>query len=167
MRSGPRIAESPPGVRRRSLLRESLLLGELVERRILEFEAEPLLPDRSGVTQPRLRMLAQETGERRAVALAPQHAASLRKPVTADRLDEMVPIEPAAMDDRQVIEWDEDDIEALGFMKVNVLGWACSVAVAVTVRFAVPAQLPAGPLKLGELRRRQRPAAVGILRAGG
>jgi Bacterial DNA polymerase III alpha NTPase domain len=112
--------------------------ANLVERRILEFEAEPLLPDRSGVTQPLLRMLAQETGERRAVALAPQHAASLRKPVTANRLDEMVPIEPAAMDDRQVIEWDEDDIEALGFMKVNVLGWACSVAVSVTVRFAVP-----------------------------
>jgi hypothetical protein len=99
-----------------------LLLGELVERRILEFEAEPLLRERSGVTQPRLRMLAQETGQRRAVALAPQHAASLRKRVTADRLDEMVPIEPAALDDRQVIEWDKEDIEALGYMKVDVLG---------------------------------------------
>ncbi|WP_315833528.1 error-prone DNA polymerase [Bradyrhizobium prioriisuperbiae] len=42
--------------------------------------------------------------------------------LTLDRLDEMVPIEPAAMDDRQVIEWDKDDIEALGFMKVDVLG---------------------------------------------
>lgn len=42
--------------------------------------------------------------------------------LTLDRLDEMVPIEPAAMDDRQVIEWDKNDIEALGFMKVDVLG---------------------------------------------
>jgi len=25
------------------------------------------------------------------------------------------------MDDRQVIEWDKDDIDALGFMKVDVL----------------------------------------------
>ena len=41
--------------------------------------------------------------------------------LTRDRLDELVPIEPAAMHDRQVIEWDKDDIDALGFMKVDVL----------------------------------------------
>jgi error-prone DNA polymerase len=32
-----------------------------------------------------------------------------------------VPIEPAAMKDRQVIEWDKDDIDALKFMKVDCL----------------------------------------------
>ena len=42
--------------------------------------------------------------------------------LTLDRLDELVPIEPAAMEDRQVIEWDKDDIDALKFMKVDVLG---------------------------------------------
>ncbi|MGH7159827.1 MAG: DNA polymerase III subunit alpha [Acetobacteraceae bacterium] len=42
--------------------------------------------------------------------------------LTEDRLDELVPIEPAAMPDRQVIEWDKDDIDALNFMKVDVLG---------------------------------------------
>jgi error-prone DNA polymerase len=42
--------------------------------------------------------------------------------LTLDRLDEMVPIEPAAMENRQVIEWDKDDIDALKFMKVDVLG---------------------------------------------
>ena len=41
--------------------------------------------------------------------------------LTRERLDELVPIEPAAMEDRQVIEWDKDDIDALGFMKVDVL----------------------------------------------
>ncbi|MDV3455810.1 error-prone DNA polymerase [Sphingomonas sp. HF-S4] len=41
--------------------------------------------------------------------------------LTRDRLDDLVPIEPAAMEDRQVIEWDKDDIDALGFMKVDVL----------------------------------------------
>lgn len=41
--------------------------------------------------------------------------------LTHDRLDELVPIEPAAMVDRQVIEWDKDDIDALHFMKVDVL----------------------------------------------
>ncbi|QSB45859.1 error-prone DNA polymerase [Tsuneonella flava] len=42
--------------------------------------------------------------------------------LTHDRLDDLVPIEPAAMADRQVIEWDKDDIDALKFMKVDVLG---------------------------------------------
>jgi len=41
--------------------------------------------------------------------------------LTHDRLDDLVPIEPAAMKDRQVIEWDKDDIDALRFMKVDVL----------------------------------------------
>ncbi|MCC2653063.1 MAG: dnaE, partial [Microvirga sp.] len=42
--------------------------------------------------------------------------------LTQDRLDELVPIEPAAMENRQVIEWDKDDIDVLKFMKVDVLG---------------------------------------------
>ena len=42
--------------------------------------------------------------------------------LTQDRLDELVPIEPATMKDRQVIEWDKDDIDVLRFMKVDVLG---------------------------------------------
>jgi error-prone DNA polymerase len=42
--------------------------------------------------------------------------------LTRDRLDDLVPIEPAAMADRHVIEWEKDDIEELKFMKVDVLG---------------------------------------------
>lgn len=41
--------------------------------------------------------------------------------LTHDRLDDLVPIEPASMADRQIIEWDKDDVEALKFMKVDVL----------------------------------------------
>jgi len=41
--------------------------------------------------------------------------------LTRSRLDDLVPIEPAAMQDRQVIEWDKDDVEALKMMKVDVL----------------------------------------------
>ena len=37
------------------------------------------------------------------------------------RLDEIVPIGNAAMADRTFIEWDKDDIDALGLMKVDVL----------------------------------------------
>lgn len=41
--------------------------------------------------------------------------------LTHDRLDELVPIEPAAMDDRQIIEWDKDDIDVVKFMKMDCL----------------------------------------------
>jgi error-prone DNA polymerase len=42
--------------------------------------------------------------------------------ITAGRLDELAPIENAAMEDRTVICWDKDDIDALGILKVDVLG---------------------------------------------
>jgi len=42
--------------------------------------------------------------------------------ITRSPLCELVPIENAAMPDRTVIEWDKDDIEAVGMLKVDVLG---------------------------------------------
>ncbi|MDT1063610.1 error-prone DNA polymerase [Paracoccus sp. CPCC 101403] len=42
--------------------------------------------------------------------------------ITQGRLDELCPIENAAMEDRTVIEWDKDDIDALNILKVDVLG---------------------------------------------
>jgi error-prone DNA polymerase len=41
--------------------------------------------------------------------------------ITRGRLDELCPIENAAMDDRTVIEWDKDDIDTLGILKVDIL----------------------------------------------
>ncbi|NEX44765.1 error-prone DNA polymerase [Pseudotabrizicola algicola] len=41
--------------------------------------------------------------------------------ITQGRLDELCPIENAAMEDRTVIEWDKDDIDALGLLKVDIL----------------------------------------------
>ena len=41
--------------------------------------------------------------------------------LTRGPLSDYVPIENAAMQDRTVIEWDKDDLEALGLMKVDVL----------------------------------------------
>src|SRR3977135_113328 len=41
--------------------------------------------------------------------------------LTRERLDETVPIGNAAMDDRTFIEWDKDDIDTVGLMKVDVL----------------------------------------------
>jgi error-prone DNA polymerase len=52
--------------------------------------------------------------------------------LTNDRLDELVPIEQARMADRQIIEWDKDDIECLKFMKVDVLGLGMMTCMAKT-----------------------------------
>jgi error-prone DNA polymerase len=41
--------------------------------------------------------------------------------ITRDRLDHLIPIANAAMEDRTVIEWDKDDLDALGILKVDVL----------------------------------------------
>ncbi|HZW08361.1 MAG TPA: error-prone DNA polymerase [Phycisphaerales bacterium] len=42
--------------------------------------------------------------------------------ITRSPLSDLVPIENAAMEDRTVIEWDKDDIDAMGMLKVDVLG---------------------------------------------
>jgi DNA-directed DNA polymerase III PolC len=42
--------------------------------------------------------------------------------ITRDRLDEVVPIGNAAMEERTVVEWDKDDLDALGILKIDVLG---------------------------------------------
>jgi DNA-directed DNA polymerase III PolC len=41
--------------------------------------------------------------------------------ITEGRLDELVPVENATMEDRTVICWDKDDIDALKILKVDVL----------------------------------------------
>lgn len=41
--------------------------------------------------------------------------------ITEGRLDELVPIENATMEDRTVIPWDKDDIDSLGILKVDIL----------------------------------------------
>ena len=40
----------------------------------------------------------------------------------AGRLDEVVPLEPAAMQDRVIVQWDKDDCADLGIIKVDLLG---------------------------------------------
>ena len=41
--------------------------------------------------------------------------------ITEGRLDELVPIENASMQERTVIAWDKDDIDTLGILKVDIL----------------------------------------------
>ncbi len=49
--------------------------------------------------------------------------------LTKRRLDETVPIGNAAMADRTFIEWDKDDIDSLGLMKVDVLALGMLTAI--------------------------------------
>ena len=42
--------------------------------------------------------------------------------ITRSRLDEVVPIGNGAMDERTFVEWDKDDLDALGILKIDVLG---------------------------------------------
>jgi error-prone DNA polymerase len=73
------------------------------------------------LNDPRLRMTLELASE---LIGAPRHLS--QHPggfvLTQDRLDDLVPIEPASMENRQVIEWDKNDIDTLKFMKVDVLG---------------------------------------------
>ncbi len=42
--------------------------------------------------------------------------------ITRSRLDEVMPIGNAAMEERTFVEWDKDDLDALGILKIDVLG---------------------------------------------
>ncbi|MGB3279719.1 MAG: error-prone DNA polymerase [Pseudorhodobacter sp.] len=55
--------------------------------------------------------------------------------ITHGRLDELCPIENAAMEDRTIIEWDKDDIDALGLLKVDIL--ALGMLTAIRKAFAM------------------------------
>ena len=88
---------------------------------------------REGVPEKRLREAGLDPADpllRRTVALAaelqgfPRHLSQHVGGFVLTRgpLDETVPIGNAAMKERTFIEWDKDDLEALGLMKVDVLG---------------------------------------------
>jgi len=49
--------------------------------------------------------------------------------ISRSRLDRLVPIENARMAERSIIQWDKDDIDALGLMKVDVLALGMLTAI--------------------------------------
>ncbi|MFB2533456.1 error-prone DNA polymerase [Paracoccus sp. p3-h83] len=64
-----------------------------------------------------LRLIGEITGFPRHLS---QHVGGFV--ITKGRLDELAPIENAAMEDRTIIEWDKDDIDTLKILKVDILG---------------------------------------------
>ena len=88
--------------------------------------------------------------------------------IALGRLDEVVPLEPAAMENRTVIQWDKDDCADLGLIKVDLLGLGMMAA----LEEAIPmirthekveidlAHLPPGDPKTYDLIRRADTAGV-------
>lgn len=58
--------------------------------------------------------------------------------ITQGRLDEIVPIENAAMADRTVIEWDKDDVDAMGMLKIDCLGLGMLTCLARAMKMVAP-----------------------------
>jgi error-prone DNA polymerase len=69
--------------------------------------------------------------------------------VTDGPLCELVPVRNAAMEDRTVIEWDKDDVEAMGMLKVDVLalGMLTAIRKAIDLANAHPAPGVPHPLE--------------------
>jgi error-prone DNA polymerase len=55
--------------------------------------------------------------------------------LTRGPLSRMAPVENAAMEDRTVVEWDKDDLDALGLLKVDVLALGMLSAIRRTLEF--------------------------------
>ena len=70
---------------------------------------------------PRIRMLVELV---RKIQSVPRHLGqhSGGMVIAAQPLDEIVPLEPASMPGRVVIQWDKDDCADLGIIKIDLLG---------------------------------------------
>jgi len=83
----------------------------------------PALLKRGGVDAeaPRIRLLVDLV---RKIQSVPRHLGqhSGGMVIAAQPLDEIVPLEPAAMAGRVVIQWDKDDCADLGIIKIDLLG---------------------------------------------
>ena len=55
--------------------------------------------------------------------------------IASGRLSSLVPIEPASMNGRRVIQWDKDDLESLGLLKVDVLALGMLTVIRKTLEF--------------------------------
>ena len=83
--------------------------------------------------------------------------------LTEGRLDELVPIHNAAMPDRTFIEWDKDDIDALGLMKVDVL--SLGMLTCIRKGFDMLRMMGQGDYDLQNVPR-EDPAVYAMLRTG-
>ena len=81
---------------------------------------------------PRIQLLLELAGQVQGLPRhLGQHTGGLV--IAAGRLDEVVPIEPASMPGRRVIQWDKDDCADLGLIKIDLLGLGMLAALEETI----------------------------------
>ncbi len=81
--------------------------------------------------------------------------------LTQTPLNRLVPIENASMKDRSVIQWDKDDLEDMGLMKVDVL--ALGMLTAIRRCLDLVAQVRGAPLDLADIPN-EDPATYEMIR---
>src|SRR5438093_1523432 len=86
---------------------------ELLTKHLPEAGCDPTAPRirRFAMLWTRIQDLPQHLG---------QHSGGMV--IAAGRLDDIVPLEPATMPGRVVVQWDKDDCAGLGIVKVDLLG---------------------------------------------
>lgn len=73
--------------------------------------------------------------------------------ISSGPLSELVPVENASMADRTVIQWDKDDLEALGLLKVDIL--ALGMLSAIRRCFDLISDWQGAPYGMNEVHREQ------------
>ncbi|MBY4675912.1 error-prone DNA polymerase [Marinobacterium arenosum] len=74
--------------------------------------------------------------------------------ISAGPLAELVPVENAAMAERTVIQWNKDDLEALGLLKVDLL--ALGMLTAIRKTLALLGETPDRPLRIQDIPREDK-----------
>ena len=83
--------------------------------------------------------------------------------IARGRLDRLVPVENAAMPERTVIQWDKDDIDTLGLMKVDVL--ALGMLSAIRRMLDAVSRLRGAPLAMSDIPA-EDPATYAMISRG-
>ncbi|MGO1233151.1 MAG: error-prone DNA polymerase, partial [Marinobacter sp.] len=83
--------------------------------------------------------------------------------ISAGPLAELVPVENAAMEGRTVIQWDKDDLESLGLMKVDVL--ALGMLTAIRKALALVSEERGEPFRIQDIPQ-EDPATYAMLQQG-
>ena len=100
--------------------------SEVMEQRVTEAGLDP----KALVVQQLMLLTSQLIGMPRHMS---QHPGGFV--LTKGPLKRLVPIENAAMEDRTIVEWDKDDLDALGLLKVDVLALGMLSAIRRSLEF--------------------------------
>mgnify|MGYP003582612031 CR=1 FL=1 len=80
--------------------------------------------------------------------------------ISRDKLSRLVPIENAAMPERSIVQWDKDDLDAMGLLKVDVL--ALGMLSALKRALALAGLRQAHPLSRQDAQRQHQPPVLAM-----